>query len=317
MTTQRTVAVVVPVYNGATYMDQALGSIAAQRRRPDEIIVVDDHSTDGSAEVAERWAGVLPVRVLRSTGERGVWASRNLAIESTDAELIALLDVDDVWLPDHLAVMLDAYEAHPGLVTANAMMWIEGVALGTRGWSYRRPIPPVADQLPALLLDNYVFIGTLFPRELSRELGGFRLFTVGCEDWDLWLRMVATGVEVTRPDVPTMLYRLRGDSMSANDSLIESTIEVLEAFRAEHDRPDLSDVIATAIRQRTAKAHLHESYRAAAEGRSLAARRAAMRAFRGATRDGRIAAVAMALSPHRAHARRVALRQTATRAVHR
>ena len=188
--TEQSICTVIPVFNGAKYVDQALGSVAMQCRLPDEVIVVDDGSSDGSAEIAARWTGILPIRVLRLAANSGCWAARNAAIESTDADLIALLDVDDIWLPDHLAVLLAAYEAQPGVITANALMWVEQKAIASRGWNVRRPVPPPSEQMEQLLLDNFVFVATLFSRKLCVSVGGFRAFSIGCEDWDLWLRIV-------------------------------------------------------------------------------------------------------------------------------
>jgi glycosyltransferase involved in cell wall biosynthesis len=303
------------VRNGAEYVDQALGSVATQRRVPDEVIVVDDGSTDGSADIAERWSAILPLRVLRRATSEGPGPARHAAIESTDADLIALLDVDDVWLPDHLAVLLEAYAARPGLITANAMMWVEHEALGARGWNARRPVPPLADQLPQLLLGNYLFVGSLFSLDTYRSAGGFR--GIGCEDWDLWLRMVAAGTPIARPDLATALYRLHDDSRGANDAELGSEIAVLETFKREHDDERLHRIADRALRQRRAKQRLTASYEAAASGRSLAARVMALRSFRGATRDGCVAATAMTILPVQALARRNRLRHDPARAVHR
>lgn len=312
---ERTIAAVIPMRNGARYVDQALGSVSTQRRRPDEVVVVDDGSIDGSGELAERWSSVLPVRVLRQASSTGPGPARAAGIDSTDADLIALLDVDDVWLPDHLAVLERAYAAQPGLVTSNSMMWVEQEALGTRGWNARRPVPPPSDQLEELLLGNYVYVGTLFARDLYQRAGGFR--AIGCEDWDLWLRMVVAGAVITRPALPTALYRLHDDSRGANDAELHSEIEVLERFKLEHDNPHWHRTADIALKRRRAKELLTASYAAAASGRALAARLSALRSFRGATRDGRIAAAAMTLLPGRALARRQALRGNAARAVHR
>jgi len=311
-----TISVVIPVLNGAKYVDQALGSLAMQRRHPDEVLFVDDGSSDGSADIAERWSAILPIRVLRLTSNQGSWAARNAAVDSTDADLIALLDIDDIWLPDHLAVLLAAYVERPGLITANAMMWVEEQALG-RPWNARRPVPPASQQVEQLLLENYVFTGSLFSRDLCRSVGGFRSFTLGCEDWDLWLRMVAAGTTVIRTDLPTALYRLHDDSLSANNSELDSEIEVLESFKREHDNPRWHRAADRAIRRRRAKQHLRASYEAARGGRSLAARLHAMRSFQGASRDGRIAAAAMTILPVRASARRDVMRHNPARAVHR
>ncbi len=103
-----TVSVLVPVWNNARFLGEALQSALAQTRPPDEIIVVDDGSEDDSAAVAES----LGVRVIREP-HRGVAATRNVAWRAARGELIAWLDSDDLWTPDKIAVQAGYMEAHP------------------------------------------------------------------------------------------------------------------------------------------------------------------------------------------------------------
>lgn len=306
-----TVSVVMPVLNGAAYVEQALGSVAGQRRRPDEVIVVDDGSSDGTAEVVRRWGDLLPLRVLRHESNRGCWAARATAIEATEADLVALLDGDDVWLPDHLQLMLEAYERRPGLITANALAWVPGAALARTTWDDPRPVPPPGDQLAGLLHVNYVFISALFRREDCQAVGGFRRWPAGCEDWDLWLRMVAAGATITRVGEPTVLYRRRAESMSANDALLDTEIEVLERFKQEHPGSPALRAADAAIGRRRAKQHLRAAFTATAAGHKLRARGHALRAVRRAHGDVRLAAVAATLAPELVRARAQRLRADA------
>src|SRR5687768_8248493 len=104
-----TVSVVIPCHNGEAFLEETLLSVRAQLRQPDEIIVVDDASTDGSAEIARRLgATCIPTGV-----NVGLPAARNFGIRHARGSLIALLDADDVWLPDHLRSVVDLLERHP------------------------------------------------------------------------------------------------------------------------------------------------------------------------------------------------------------
>src|SRR6185312_9204754 len=98
-----TIAVVIPLYNGRDFIEEALGSVLRQSRKPDEIIVVDDGSTDGSdAIAAEFLSNVSSARVIHKANG-GQSSARNLGINSTTCDFIALLDQDDVWYEDHLS----------------------------------------------------------------------------------------------------------------------------------------------------------------------------------------------------------------------
>jgi glycosyltransferase involved in cell wall biosynthesis len=105
------VSVVVPVHNGERYLAECLASVFAQTWRPLEVIVVDDGSTDGSAAVA---ATAGPVRIL-SQANAGVATARNAGVAAAQADFIALLDQDDLWLPAKLAVQMQHLLDDPAL----------------------------------------------------------------------------------------------------------------------------------------------------------------------------------------------------------
>ena len=92
------VAVIIPLYNGAKWIEEALNSVLAQDMPANEIIVVDDGSTDGSPALVRNYPDVT---LLTNTG-KGSSAARNLGIKKTDSTFLAFLDQDDVWHPKHL-----------------------------------------------------------------------------------------------------------------------------------------------------------------------------------------------------------------------
>ena len=116
MTAAERIAVVVPAFNAATTLDATLASVAAQSLMPAAVVVADDHSADGTVDVAHEWTVRLPLEVVRLERNSGPAAARRAAIERTDAPLIALLDADDVWFPEHLAALMAIYERDGGIV---------------------------------------------------------------------------------------------------------------------------------------------------------------------------------------------------------
>lgn len=105
-----TVSLIVPCYNAAKTLRLCLEAVLAQTRRPDEIVVVDDASTDGSAAIAEE----LGCRVVRLPENRGVSAARNAGVDATTGEIIFFLDSDVALRPDAVANALEILERDPG-----------------------------------------------------------------------------------------------------------------------------------------------------------------------------------------------------------
>jgi hypothetical protein len=305
MTTR--LGVVIPVFNGTRYIDQALASVASQTRRADKVVVVDDGSVDGSGDAARRWCDLLPLEVITHDRNAGLGQARRTAIAALDTDTIALLDVDDVWLPDHLACMLNVHDAFDGLVTARALRWVPGEALATTpigGYS----LPPRSQQLARLIVMNYVFVGSLFSRELYEIAGAFRPWNPpGAEDWDLWLRMVAGGAAVSTPSVPTVLYRVHDTSMSADDGSLAAEIAVLRSFGEDAPAGVRADV-ARSLRHRRARLQLRDAYQAARDGSVSRARTAALRAAIYGPRGVRVRAIASVAAPRAVVRRRDALR---------
>jgi glycosyltransferase involved in cell wall biosynthesis len=110
------ISVVIPTYNGARFIRETLESVFAQTRLPEEVLVVDDASTDTTVQIVEEMASLVPlrVRVIRLERNSGGPATPiNIGIQAAEGELIALLDQDDLMLPEKLAMQYEALERHP------------------------------------------------------------------------------------------------------------------------------------------------------------------------------------------------------------
>ena len=212
----------------------------------------------------------------------------------------ALVDADDLWLPDHLETMVAAYQRAPGLVTAREFAWIRGrgIDLVRRRAKSRMPIDP-KDQLVALLQHNYVSFG-FFPRTLYERVGGFRSFLVG-EDWDLWIRMVRTGARLTEASHPTALHRVRPGSLSVDPAHnVEHGIAVLTAAVAEAGSPWERAAAERGLRRLWAKKRYYDVYALASDGHPWRARLTAVRGPRGGGPKLTLGLAAMAVAPRTA-----------------
>jgi GT2 family glycosyltransferase len=275
--TDRDVSVVIAAHEAAHTVNAALASIAGQTTAPQAVILVDDGSTDATTDVASRWAGRLPLRVERLPENQGVGAARAAAMRLVTTPLVASIDADDAWLPDHLSVMLTAFE--PGLlVVARDLLWSPGA------WVRDNPrsLPPRHRQLEALVRGTLGSAGVLFERAACERVGGYRPTLRRSEDWDLYLRMARVGTELVLASEVTLLYRISGGSLSAGYATAAADVTVLEHALDEAASAEERWWVADSLRRRRARRALAGALDAARDGRPADARRQA----RAALRDG-------------------------------
>jgi glycosyltransferase involved in cell wall biosynthesis len=117
------VSVIIPVYNGERHLDDAINSVLSQNYKPIEIIVVDDGSTDNSADIARTYS---EVQYIYQTNQ-GPCTARNTGVAAAQGQFIAFLDADDIWLPNKLSIQVGYLSNHPeiGFVVAKRRMLIE------------------------------------------------------------------------------------------------------------------------------------------------------------------------------------------------
>jgi glycosyltransferase involved in cell wall biosynthesis len=204
------ISVIIPAYNRAVMLADALRSVSTQTFRDYEVIVVDDGSTDDT-EHTVRAAG-MPVRYLWQA-HSGVSAARNLGVAAARGEWIAFLDSDDRWLAEKLARQMAFVQSHDGVVACQTEeIWIRnGVRVNPR----RRHSKPSGDIfLPSLELCLVSPSAVLLRRATFERLGGFDEGLCACEDYDLWLRLaVDTPVHLV-PEALTVRYAGHPDQLS-------------------------------------------------------------------------------------------------------
>jgi glycosyltransferase involved in cell wall biosynthesis len=213
------VSVVIAARDAAATLPDTLASVHAQTVGGWEVVVVDDGSRDGTAELA--LAAGPNVRVLRNREARGPAAARNRGVAEARGELIATLDADDAWLPRYLESQLATYDRamsegrRVGAVCCDADLVRDDGPTGAR-WTDRVGRVQRID-ITVLLRENVVFTSVVMPRSVFLDLGGYAEDPrLGVEDYDLWLRMVERGYEIVMNPEVLAAYRLGGDALSAN-----------------------------------------------------------------------------------------------------
>lgn len=209
-----TFAVVVPTYNRAAYVGDAIDSILAQDTPPEEVIVVDDGSTDDTQAVLARYGD--RIRVV-TQANAGVSAARNAGAAAATADWLTFLDSDDRWYPNRMAVLrADLAGADPAVVAHVANLLFTGVGAERDFFSASRiDIPPGEARTVArplgLFLHAFSVVSVAFRRDVFADLGGFDLSFRTDEDTDLGHRMAASGPFILRGDVVTEAIRRAGD----------------------------------------------------------------------------------------------------------
>jgi glycosyltransferase involved in cell wall biosynthesis len=228
------VSIIIPTYNRADLVRQAVASVKAQTYQDFEIVVVDDGGTDGTCEVLSTWR---ELRVLRHPGRRGVSAARNTGIAAARGEWLAFLDSDDLWLPDKLARQIFLLEGQPELLICQTEeTWVR------RGVRVNKPAVhrKVAGRifLPSLGRCMISPSAVILHRRLLQEHGGFDATLPAAEDYDLWLRLTWR-YEVGLVDEPLVIKRGgHPDQLSRQWGIDRFRIRALVKLLAEPDLPD-------------------------------------------------------------------------------
>lgn len=281
--TQPTVGVVMPAHNAAAFIEQALAGVAGQSYRPAHIVVVDDASSDDTASLAEHWSDLLPLTVLRLQQNVGSGEARRRGIALLETDLLAPLDADDVWMPDHLEHLVDVWCRQPSVVSARAEVWRPG----QRRVDYHRALGlrvPKRHQLASLLAGNYVFFGSVFSRQEYENVGGFGSHR-GWEDWELWVKMAANDVPIILADFPTVLYRRHDKNLTQDSTMFDQAlVDRIEEFRTQHPEWLSPSEWDSVLRYRRAMLHLNRATAAARRHDSGAVKELLLATQHGGTR---------------------------------
>ena len=181
------VSIIIPTFNRAHCVSEAIDSVLAQTFTSYELIVVDDGSTDRTAEVLERYTGRLKPLAIRHAGPS---AARNAGIGAARGDYLAFLDSDDLWMPAKLEAQMRFFAANPAArICQTEEIWIRnGIRVNPMkkhkkhsGWIFRQCLPLCIVSPSAVILH----------RDIFERVGLFDESMLACEDYDLWLRIAA------------------------------------------------------------------------------------------------------------------------------
>jgi glycosyltransferase involved in cell wall biosynthesis len=242
---QLTIAAVIPLYNGAEFIEEAILSVVRQTVPVDEIIVVDDGSTDNGPEIVDRLGGLKKITFLRKPNG-GQSSARNLAVRHTKCSHIALLDQDDIWYDDHIDLLrrpfLEGRRQDLGVVYGN----LDHINKHGGMISYRY-LDEISTKHPKTslrqCLEHDLFIlpsASLISNEAMTSVGLFDERLSGYEDDDLFTRMFSAGYRIIYIDTAVTKLRIYRSSSSFSSTMAKSRLiyfkKLLQLFP---DDPDI------------------------------------------------------------------------------
>lgn len=201
---QKTVACIIPCYNYGKFLDEAIESVLNQSVPANEIILVDDCSTDNTAEIAQKYPRI---KYIRHDKNRGLSASRNTGIKNCKSQYCFSFDADDILRPD-------AIKEHLKLADENSIVTCGLMAFGAENYTAR----PREATVPILLQTNVIYSNTLFPKKAWEDVGGFDespTMRLGWEDREFWLRVIGAGYKSKVNPYVALLWRRHPHTMSS------------------------------------------------------------------------------------------------------
>jgi hypothetical protein len=216
------ISVIIPAHNSAAVIDRAIVSALGQTMPPEEIVVVDDGSTDGTRARVSRYGDRVKYLWQANAGPS---AARNRAVGAARGEWVAFLDADDAWQPDKLQRQWQALEAAPGAALAYTHTWF----VYDGGHRDLRPSPDARLLWPQLRYRNALITSSvLVRRDQVVAAGGFDERLRVCEDWDLWVRLYRRA-RFVRVDAPLVDYHITPASASTDIGRMLSGVELMTA----------------------------------------------------------------------------------------
>ena len=210
--TENRVSAIITAYNSERFINDAIASVMAQTRPIDELVVIDDGSTDDTAKV---------VSFYFEKGIRYIWqpnrgdsTAKNRGIQETTGEYIAFLDADDIWLEDKTKQQMDFLLSHPDIALVSGAEWWWDVARNKCHLKVQSPKKESAIRRE-ILIGNCIGNPSqvIMRRSVLKEVGLFDPCVRWGEDWELWIR-VASQYKVAILPEPVIVYRWHVDNLS-------------------------------------------------------------------------------------------------------
>lgn len=222
------VSVVMPVYNGGPYLRQAIESVLAQTFKDFEFVIIDDGSTDNSAEIIRSFNDTRII-FLEHADNKGLINTLREGLERAQGEYIARMDGDDIWTnPEKLEKQLEYFDHSEDTVLVGTWATLIDKEGRTRG-SLRYPYEDAAIRKSILIKNCFIHPSVMFKKAAAIQAGGFLADEKHVEDYGLWLRLGEHGTLANVPEY-LMAYRMHDMNVTRQNNLeqIENSFKLVK-----------------------------------------------------------------------------------------
>ncbi len=228
------VSVVMAAHNAEAFIGQALASMLGQTLRDLEVIVVDDASTDATAELVRGFDDARVV-LVSLPANRGAAAARNVALTRTRGAYVAIMDADDVSRPDRLALQVEFLERHPGVDVVGAQIRV----IDTYGRVVARRVYPQGSAaiMRAMPRWNPMAHSTVMARSPALSAaGGYDEQAMAAHDYALWSKLARSGAVFANLPDALVDYRIHGGAIKTTllRESLRNTLAVQQRYWADH-----------------------------------------------------------------------------------
>lgn len=218
------VSVIIPVYNGEKYLAEAIENVKNQHYQPLEIIVIDDGSTDNTAEIAAEFKDSIRYIYQKNSGPS---AARNCGIKMANGDVIAFLDVDDIWSDDKLKLQVGYLANNPSLEI------VQGLIQQMRLSELTANNQPIFE--PVYKPYNYINLGSaIYRKSVFDKIGFFDETLNYAEDVDLFIRAWENGISKVLIDQVMLFYRKHQKNMTGGKNLVD--LGFIKIYKKRLDR---------------------------------------------------------------------------------
>lgn len=256
------VSVVMPVFNGEAFLKAAMDSILSQTFQDFELLLINDGSTDGSRNLIQSYQDSR-IRLLDNDRNRGLVYSRNRGLAEAKSSLVALLDADDVAVPERIAIQYEYMMENPELVMTGGHAEVID-AMGTpTGECYKMPVRSADIQAELLFRNVFVNSTVMYRKEAVEKIGGYQGPDF-CEDYHLVFRM-AQHYQVENLDKVLVRYRVHKDNISREkeDLMLQGERDIVRSMHRSLHIPysdPLQETHLSFIRQTNTKPQLRDYF---------------------------------------------------------
>jgi glycosyltransferase involved in cell wall biosynthesis len=237
--TSPTVSIVIPTYNAEAFLEETIRSVLVQTITNWELLIIDDGSTDKTAEIARQYSDKDKRIQLIQQANQGVSVARNVGVQLAEATYIAFLDADDRWLPTKLAVHLEHFQSNPDLGVSYgkvAFITLNGEATGTIASSRLTDLRPedFLCENPTITTSNVVVHRAVF-----QQISGFDPMMHHAQDLDWLFRVISSqNWKVEGINQVLIEYRITGQGLSSSLDGVEADWKAL-IHKARQTNPEL------------------------------------------------------------------------------